>query len=165
MQQYKTDASHGRSGTAQLALRRMVQDCVARNAFDKAARWFVQHPMWQEQVFDPEACIYMALPWLYGLVPPPDLNLITCLQNWSPALPGADYALGILYADGYRVAGNVYLAGFHFRRAQQTEQALLHRPSCWSVFSDLAPEAVVQAAENGVYASKFLIAAKAKHRA
>ena len=82
------------------ALRQRVRDGVAESDFAGLARLAAHREAWQTAAADPIICAYMAPVWAYGLAPAPGFDIIGGLEHWCPALPAADYALGILYADG-----------------------------------------------------------------
>ena len=102
----------------------------------------------------------MAPVWAYGLAPAPGVDIFGRLERWCPALPAADYALGILYADGLCLPRNVHLARYHLQQGWQTEYSPLGGTSCWWVFSSIAPDAVLARAAAGAYRSKFALAAR-----
>lgn len=140
------------------ALRQRVRDGVAESDFAGLARWFADQGNWQTVAADPIVCAYMAPVWAYGLAPAPGFNICARLERWCPALPAADYALGILYADGICLPRNVSLVRYHLQQGWQTEHTLLGSNSCWWVFSPIGPDDVLTRAAAGVYRSKFALA-------
>ena len=142
------------------ALRQRVRDGVAESDFAGLARLVAQREAWQAAAADPIICAYMAPVWAYGLVSAPGFDILGGLERWCPALPAAEYALGILYADGLCLPRNVHLARYHLQQGWQTEHTLLGGTSCWWVFSPIAPDAVLARAAAGSYRSKFALAAR-----
>ncbi len=141
-------------------VRQRVRDYVAAGDFDGLSQWRETNRAWQTEAPDPWVFAYMAPVWAYGLVPAPDVDLIARLEGWCPALAAADYALGILFADGIYLPRNVHLARFHLKQGWQTESVSLTGSSCWPVFSSIPPYAVLTGAEAGDYKSKFALAAE-----
>ena len=117
------------------ALRQRVRDGVAESDFAGLARLVTHRGVWQAVAADPISCAYMAPVWAYGLAPAPGVDIFGRLERWCPALPAADYALGILYADGLCLPRNVHLARYHLQQGWQTEHSPLGGTSCWWVFS------------------------------
>lgn len=142
------------------ALRQRVRDGVAESDFAGLARLVTHRGVWQAVAADPISCAYMAPVWAYGLAPAPGVDIFGRLERWCPALPAADYALGILYADGLCLPRNVHLARYHLQQGWQTEHPPLGGTSCWWAFSSIAPDAVLTRAAAGVYRSKFALAAR-----
>lgn len=142
------------------ALRQRVRDGVAESDFAGLARLVTHRGVWQAVAADPISCAYMAPVWAYGLAPAPGVDIFGRLERWCPALPAADYALGILYADGLCLPRNVHLARYHLQQGWQTEHLPLGGTSCWWVFSSIAPDAVLVRAAAGAYRSKFALAAR-----
>ena len=142
------------------ALRQRVRDGVAESDFAGLARLVTHRGVWQAVAADPISCAYMAPVWAYGLAPAPGVDIFGRLDRWCPALPAADYALGILYADGLCLPRNVHLARYHLQQGWQTEHSPLGGTSCWWAFSSIAPDAVLTRAAAGVYRSKFALAAR-----
>ena len=104
------------------ALRQRVRDGVAESDFAGLARVVTHRGVWQAVAADPISCAYMAPVWAYGLAPAPGVDIFGRLERWCPALPAADYALGILYADGLCLPRNVHLARYHLQQGWQTEE-------------------------------------------
>ena len=104
------------------ALRQRVRDGVAESDFAGLARLVTHRGVWQAVAADPISCAYMAPVWAYGLAPAPGVDIFGRLERWCPALPAADYALGILYADGLCLPRNVHLARYHLQQGWQTEE-------------------------------------------
>ena len=98
------------------ALRQRVRDGVAESDFAGLARLVTHRGAWQAVAADPISCAYMAPVWAYGLAPAPGVDIFGRLERWCPALPAADYALGILYADGLCLPRNVHLARYHLQQ-------------------------------------------------
>lgn len=140
-------------------LRQKVRDYVMAGDFDGLCRWLADNRAWQAEP-DPLVCAYLAPVWAYNLAPAPNFDLIARLERWCPALPAADYALGILYADGIFQPRNVHLARFHLQQGWQTEYASLTASSCWKVYSSVPPDTVLSHATAGNYKSKFALAAE-----
>lgn len=109
------------------ALRQKVRDGVAESDFAGLARLVTPRGVWQAVAADPISCAYMAPVWAYGLAPAPGVDIFGRLERWCPALPAADYALGILYADGLCLPRNVHLARYHLQQGWQTEHSPLGR--------------------------------------
>ena len=88
---------------------------MAESDFAGLARLVTHRGVWQAVAADPISCAYMAPVWAYGLAPAPGVDIFGRLERWCPALPAADYALGILYADGLCLPRNVHLARYHLQ--------------------------------------------------
>ena len=120
------------------ALRQRVRDGVAESDFAGLARLVTHRGVWQAVAADPISCAYMAPVWAYGLAPAPGVDIFGRLERWCPALPAADYALGILYADGLCLPRNVHLARYHLILSAPTSSTLT--PYClWRISNKIHP--------------------------
>lgn len=163
MQNPKEQACEEAAAFTPQILRQRVREHLTAGDFDGLCRWLAANRAWQAEP-DPLVCAYLAPVWAYDLAPAPNLDLIGRLKRWCPALPAADYALGILFADGIYLPGNVHLARYHLQQGWQTEHASLTGNSCWQVFSSVPPDTVLTRAAAGNYKSKFALAAEKRKR-